>query len=583
MNSRVLLPLVLGLCGSAATLSAENRLRLPVGTSPHTLQMRASAWRLAANTDSDKDKSADEDAEEESIFDLPTGEGLAIESGSLDRLVRRRLEADVLAPPAPLSEKLIFRFNLGMGLDGGLPSGDPRLSGHCSDQTENSCLNEAGDYQRLRIYSFGDGVIGTRGLGMSGLNSYFAAHYRFNQEFSQSAAAIPSIYDQDLQRTLVRSAYAELEDVFENPWLRPLYARAGRSFQYGLSVMHFDGLTVGYDTRSIKVSAYAGQRTPLYEPRLVDNITGGGTVSGWKFRVDLFELKRWPLVVFASQLRFEEKNHFRTGFALRWNRDMLLSSSLRALDGSMARSHFRLRARISDVTTVNVQLTNRSKNDWSYGLLQLRSPGNMAESDASAPRPYLDLGPVYPRSLLSVRYGTVLLRNLDLLLRASAALDRRHEGVAPNSFSSSYAELGGATEVRVRRSLRVGAALSARQYFLGNERTSLVPGRPDDLPATLGATGVNSFWEGGLNFNYSPGARQFSASSEVYGRRYAFRSEYLAENSTDFRSGGRFSLEGWVQDRVRLKAEYDLSFGALVMAPELRTLKTFRVLVEGSF
>jgi hypothetical protein len=543
--------------------------------------MRASAWRVAAAEESKPDQKPDE----ESIFALPGEEGLTIESGSLDRLVRRKLEADVQAPPEPLSDRLIFRFNIGMGLDGGQPSGNPRLSGHCANQTIDSCLNEASDYQRLRIYSFGDGVIGTRGLGMEGLNSYFAAHYRFNQKFSQSAAALPSIYDQDLQRPMVRSAYGELEDVFENRWLKPLYARAGRSYQYGLTVMHFDGLTVGYDTPMLKVSAYGGQRTTLYEPRLLDTSSGGG-VAGWNIRGDLYEFKRWPVVVFASQLSYEEKNHFRTGFALRWNRDILLSSSLRTLDGSMARSHFRLRARVSDVTTVNVQLTNRSKNDWSYGLLQLNSPSTPpgAVTDASTPRPYLDLGPVLPRSLLSVRYGTVLLRNLDLLVHASAALDRRFKDVAASSFSSSYAELGGATEVRVRRSLRVGAALSARQYFLGNERSvNLFPGQPDALPETLASTGVNSFWEGGLNFNYSPGARQFSANSEVYGRRYAFRSEYLAENSTDLRSGGRFSLEGWVEDRIRLKAEYDLSFGALVMAPELRTLKTFRVLVEGSF
>jgi hypothetical protein len=384
---------------------------------------------------------------------------------------------------------------------------------------------------------------------------------------------------------MVRSAYGELEDVFEHRLLKPFYARAGRSYQYGLSAMHFDGLTVGYDTPMIKVSVYGGQRTTLYEPSIVDTSSGGG-VAGWNLRGDLYELKRWPVVVFASQLAYEDKSHFRTGFALRWNRDILLSSSLRTLDGSMARSHFRLRARISDVTTINVQWTNRSKFDWSYGLLQLSPPDAPAENamDAGTPRRYLDLGPVLPKSVLRVRYGTVLLRNLDLLVHASAALDRRFRDVSPNSFSSSYAELGGATEVRVRRSLRVGAALSARKYFLKNERSvSLVPGQPDDLPLTLGSTGVNSFWEGGLNFNYSPGARQFSANSEVYARRYAFRSEYLAENSTDLRSGGRFSLEGWVQDRVSLKAEYDLSFGALVMAPELRTLKTFRVLVEGSF
>jgi len=179
----------------------------------------------------------------------------------------------------------------------------------------------------------------------------------------------------------------------------------------------------------------------------------------------------------------------------------------------------------------------------------------------------------------------VLLRNLDVLLRAGGALDRRDREIeSANSFSSSYAEGGSAVEVHVRRTLRIGAALSTRKYFLADDKIeNQVPGRPEDLPTSLGSTGASSFWEGGLSFMYSAGARQFSASAEFYGRRYSLQSEYLADNQGDFRSGGRFSAEGWAAERIRLRTEYDVSFNQLAMAPELRGLKTLRVLMEGSF
>ena len=285
-------------------------------------------------------------------------------------------------------------------------------------------------------------------------------------------------------------------------------------------------------------------------------------------------------------MRFDDQRHSKAGLALRWNRDVLLSSSLRSIDGDLARSDFGLRARLSKVTTVNLQLHNRFRSDWSFGLLRLGPP-----TDAAEPREYLNLGPVLPRSILSIRYGTVLFRNLDLLLRGGAALDRRdrdQDGDVPapaaNTFSASYAEAGGAAEIRVRRSLRLGTSLTSRRYFISNNKAPLgVAGQPDRLPENLASTGTTSFWEGGLSMHYSPGARQFTANAEVYGRRYSLRSEYIDDTQTDFRSGGRFSIEGWVKDRVRLKAEYDLTLGRLIMAPELRDLRTLRVLMEGSF
>ncbi len=548
--------------------SADDLWTLPVGTNPHTLQMRGSAWRLAA-----EDSNAP--GEPDSIFALPSGDELSLPSGGLDRLQRRELEADVQAPPAPLSDKLIFRFNLGVGLDSGLPSRSPMLSG--------SRLQDIEDYQQTRTYGFADTVAGTKGVGISGLNSYFAAHFRFSENFSNTTTALPSVYDKELQRPLVRSAYGEADGIFKHKLLKPVYLRAGRSYHYGLSVMQYDGAKIGYDTPALKFSLLGGSRTGLYG--LDRNVFAAETedvVAAYDFRVDFYEWKRWPVVVFLSSLNFDGRQHYRSGFALRWNRDVLLSSSLRHIDGKLARSDLQLRARISKVTTVNVQLNNRFRSDWSYGLLLVRTPDSTTD-----PRRFLDFGDVLPRSVLRIRYGTVLLRNLDVLLRGGAALDRRDRKavVDGSSFSSSYAELGGAAEIRVRRSLRLGSSLSSRRYFLNNNNRvdSLIGGQPDTLPNNLGSTGVTSYWEGGLNLNYSPGARQFSANAEVYGRRYSLRSEFLRDNEADVRTGGRFGIEGWVKDRIRLKAEYDLTLGSLVMAPELRDLRALRVLMEGSF
>tara|TARA_R110002096_G_scaffold292224_1_gene486487 strand:- start:25354 stop:27072 length:1719 start_codon:yes stop_codon:yes gene_type:complete len=549
-------------------VQTKGPLRLPGAVSPRSLHMRASAWRVATTDDV-----APID-EEESIFAPGDAETLALEDGDLDRLDRYTSEQDVAAPPQPLSERLTLRFNLGMGLDGGQPSGRTRLSGAQLDEQE--------DYERLRIYSFGDAVLGSRGLGMEGLNSYLAAHFRYNQSISKNSTALPSLYDRQFSQPVVRSAYVEVDDAFEHTLLKPVHVRAGRSFQYGIAPFQFDGVTLGYDTAGLRLSVFGGQRSSLVGLGN-ENYRSSGNAIGWRARADLYELRRWPLVLSTDALRFNAQNHVRGGLALRWNRDVLIGASLRTLDGSMARSSLSVAARLSEVTTVNLQVHRRTSSDWSFGLGQV-SPGS-ADDTGSDPRRYLDLGPVLPRTHLSLRYGTVLLRNIDLLLRGGGAVDGRDSKTQEaSSFSSSYAEGGAALEVHIRRAMRVGAAVTGRRYFLGDEKlTGGVPGVADPLPLSTAATGVGSFWEGGFNLVYSPGARLFRGSAEFYSRRYGLRSEYLEQSLTAFRSGGRFSVEGWVGKRIRLKAEYDVTFGPLLMAPELRGLKTLRMLLEGTF
>ena len=348
------LPLVLvavSLAMTPSSATAEDLWKLPVGTTPQSLHMRGSAWLLAA-----EDAPGPEEETERNIV-LPSDEGLD-EGGGVDRLQRRELEADVRAPPAPLSDKVIFRFNLGMGLDSGLPSGAPMLS--------DSGLAEIEDYEQTRAYAFADTVVGTKGVGIAGLNTYLAAHFRFNEDFSNTSTALPSVYDKDLQRPLVRSAYAEAQDLFEQKYLKPIYIRAGRSYHYGLSVMQYDGFKIGYDSPLLKLSFLAGRRSGLYGlNKDVFSAEAGDAVGAADIRADFYEWKGWPVVAFASTLNFDDHQHNKGGFALRWNRDILLTSSLRQIDGKVARTDFQLRARISKVTTVNVQVNNRHRPDWS--------------------------------------------------------------------------------------------------------------------------------------------------------------------------------------------------------------------------
>jgi hypothetical protein len=247
----------------------------------------------------------------------------------------------------------------------------------------------------------------------------------------------------------------------------------------------------------------------------------------------------------------------------------------------MARQTLAVWARLSEVTTVTATVDNRSGDDWIYDLIVMRPPQQAAD-----PRNYLNLGPPLPRLQLDVRAGTVILRNLDLLLRAAAAIEHA-DGSDDAPFSPSYLEAGAALEVRLRRNLRLGATFLARRYGLeAEELVADTPEVPDPLPA-LGATiGELSFYESGLGVNYSVGARKFSASGEIYGRLYDRQTRYLPLETVedpDLRTGGRFSVEGWASNLLRIKAEYDISISDIDPSPELRGVKTLRVLAEGSY
>ena len=121
------------------------------------------------------------------------------------------------------------------------------------------------EYSSPRTYGFGDAIIGSRGLLRSSLTTYFAAQFRFDSSTPRTQLPVPSVYDADVDRVHIRSAYAEVDQLFDVPALRPVYARAGRQFRYGPAIAHFDGLTAGYDGRGVHLGAYAGRRVSQWD------------------------------------------------------------------------------------------------------------------------------------------------------------------------------------------------------------------------------------------------------------------------------------------------------------------------------
>jgi len=491
----------------------------------------------------------------------------------------RTSQGELGDPIKRLEEKVIFRFTLGFGIDAGQQSDQPPLVG--------GTLERGVNYAPLRSYGFGDVVLGTRGLLMKSLGTYFASEFRTdysgNIQGHAFTGAVPSVYyaDDDTNKLLFRTGYAEVDGFFERKWLKPIYLRAGRQFKYGVGVAHFDGSTLGYDTRIFSANLWSGQRVSLYG---FDDIESPPVMYGSGARLDLFEWKHIPVVLTTDTLDTEDVHHREYGVAFRWSPDVLIRASTRRLGGHFARETVTVWTRLSEVTTINVDLDNRTEYDWMYDLWMLRPVFDQPHDLPGDPRSYLNLGMPLPRLQLAARAGTVILRNLDVLLRAAAAIE--HAGEEEDAaFSPSYVEAGGAIEVRLRRNLRVGSTFVARRYKRDTIEPIAEESGPQPIPDPGDEIGDRSFYEGGIGVDYSVGARRFNASAELYGRAYDRVTPYeqVVTDGFDTHSGGRFSVEGWARSQLRIKAEYDVSLGPIDVAPELRGVKMLRVLTEGTF
>lgn len=483
-----------------------------------------------------------------------------------------------MVPDGPkLDDKVVFRFNLGFGLDGAQPSSQPSLNG-------STCLQEAAcraAYTQNRIYGFGDVVLGSRGLLAQNLAGYFAAQFRFDQGVMDGSSAVPSVYDGDTQDVQMRSAYGEVDGLFGTR----LYLRAGRQYRYGAGLAHFDGLTASYDARAGSIGVFGGTGVDLYGPAGGVPAEDGGTLAGLTLRLDLAALGWGPVVLTSNTLGYDRHAHGDVAAAVRIRRHTNARVRLRHLDGALAQADLQVRARLSAVTMAVLDLDHDTARDWRYDGL-LVAPARAFE-DGSDPRKYLNLEPPGPRTYLSLRAGTVLLDNVDLLVRGAVAVEHE-DGAAPDErvFASSYVEGGAALEVRLQRTLSLALSGMARRHRADLPEAPGDPtdGAPDPLSDNLGRARVASFFESGAVARYTEGARIFSAEAELYARFYERMLLYSMGplSGEDDRIGGRVSAEGWAGERLRLRVEYEAT-ALLDSIPELRGFKSLRLMLEGRF
>jgi hypothetical protein len=491
---------------------------------------------------------------------------------------------DVLQP-------ISFSINLGYQVDGARLSGRPALGGR---------RPIAGvDHADLRSYGFGEVFASARGLVASSLSTYFAARFQVARRLEAKADPNdPESEDRPLAPPIatwfersgpeLRTGWVEAKDFLPRGWgLRNLRVRLGDQFIYGPWIVHMLGGNLAYESSTLTISAYGGQRRADYQRELEDNQP---IVIGAAFRFDLRGLTRKVPLAFAGEyLTLTESNASAqpaietAQLQVDWRprEDIAVIAQQRWLEGELANQHVEVRTRYKDVTNLVFEVMRRFATDWRWDPTLVTRSAEITEA-----KRYLDLGPVVPQLLLSARGGTRIAENFDLSARVAAAPRLGENNPTEETFATSYFELAGAVEVRLRRQVGVGLSALWRNPERDEADRIIDLGGPQKQLPEGGSMGEEGFVEAGTTVRLTLGARRFSALVELYGRRTRYTRAYSDPTEelpgSDLRGGGRFTVDAWIGKRLRLFASYDLS-SRLETAPEISGYKSLRLVASGVY
>lgn len=494
---------------------------------------------------------------------------------------------DELAGLRDVLQPISFSLAVGYQVDSAQPTGQQSL---------DAPIQEGRDYNALRSYGFGELFFSTRGVALDSLSSYFALRFdAARQDFyqppgqTQLVRVAPPIATWFERNTFeVRTGWGEVKDFLPRRLgLRKLRLRAGSQYIYGPWVMHLDGALLAYDGDIVTASGYFGARHADYTRELTPE---SYAIAGASLRIDLRNLVSVPVAITGETLALQsfidgqpDSAHRQLEVDWQPRRDFTVFAQVRTRDDKVANQRLQFRARYREVTNLVFDVMRRLDTDWRW------DPSLVAPEDPMTARRYLDLGPVLPQLIVSLRGGTLIAENLDLLVRTTLAGELTDPGEPTSSFSASYVEIGGALDVRLRRTIAVGASALSRQ----TRREVLEAGPivdeagPQPLPQSA-ATGEAGLTEVGTRVRMTLGARRLSALLEVYGRRTRYADLYLDADPdnpvpvSDVRGGGRFSIDAWIGKRLRLFASYDLS-SAFDFLPDITSYKSLRLTMTGVY
>jgi hypothetical protein len=350
-------------------------------------------------------------------------------------------------------------------------------------------------------------------------------------------------------------------------------------------VLHIDGALLAYDGDIVSATAYVGGRHADYTTDVIDERYA---VAGGSLRIDLRKLVDLPIAITGQTLSLTsgvadqpDSTHRQLEIEWRPRRNITMSGQLRTLDDKLANERLQLRATYHEVTNLAFEVIRRYDTDWRW------DPSLITADDPTLARRYLDLGPVLPQVVASLHGGTLIAENVDLSVRTTVAADLTPSDVARSSFAASYFEIGGALEVRLRRTFALGVSALTRQTDRDDSAGPITDVRlvAQPLPDSA-ATGERSFTEVGARARLSLGARRLSAMLELYGRRTRYADTYIDPTNpiptSDLRGGGRVTIDAWIGKRLRLFAAYDAST-AIDLSPEITSYKSLRLTMTGMY
>ncbi|MBP9084686.1 MAG: hypothetical protein KBG15_01155 [Kofleriaceae bacterium] len=437
-----------------------------------------------------------------------------------------------------------------------------------------------------RALGFGDVAVGSRGFGVRSLATFMALNFQTSTVLQP--LPIPDAINKTAYAQL-RSGWAEVRNVAELAWTQPLRVRAGRHYASTVWPTHFDGLTVGWDTPVVQAAFFGGTAVLDFNNDAAARAnTSTRGVSGASVVVALRNSKRkTPMTISFDALLAYAHTHSTVTVAYQPRRDVFASVSARALDQRVVQERLQVRAVVSDITHVSVDVEHRHDNDWQWDPSWVRD-----DTSAGTAKRYLELGPMTPQVHAALRGGTVLLDNIDLFGRVAVAVDRSPVRDR-NTLRPSWFEVGGGAELRLRRAVALTASSLFRDLRRRITQSTIDVRSADGQPLLLDAHyGEQSILEGGAGLRLTLGAKRFSVATEYYLRRTKFTETYIDQQQlldatpiipgVTFVGGGRVKIDAWISTRLRVLAIYELTSRSR-RTPELNGFNSLRVAIEGAF
>jgi hypothetical protein len=489
-------------------------------------------------------------------------------------------------------ERVIVKLNVGYAVDAGTVSGDPGRNGLRPDQVT---APDGAHFNQVRPYLLGDAVLGSQGVLMPSLNTYFLSRFALQTGGSGIYNSLNNVYDSRGGREiLIYAGYAELSGVGKpGTALSKLLFRAGRQFRFGATnfVANFDGIDVEYRDREVgyQVSGFFGRRASAFyvaDPGIMGGV--GLALSGERlvgvpvdFSADyLFftaagkqDIHGDGVNVISSLSRHYLELSARTQIyttRLRAEARVVDQGGLSNQGAGLGRIGVQVRQPLIDKLLLVGEAEHRFARNESYDFI---SPAPQDVVDVAR---QLGIGIDAPQDAnrFGLRADLALTRELELYGFSRVNLvDKQGQ----SGFNTSWFEAGAAIAARLLA--RIAANLQYKARFYDLNRDANAAGQPF---ADTSGSGVKSFHEVAGEVRYSPGARRYSAALGLVYRVYSLRSPY-AEVDNDGRAGGRADFDYWFNQWSRIKLAGELAQPSPSFARELGTLFSVRALGEFLF